>query len=186
MYTAADYTNSALLSIGADPIQSFDDGSTEAEVARIIYPQVVDYLLASHCWSFAEHRATLAVEGTDVSSEFDYSFTIPQDCLRILAVIDDTKPPYRVVGRSIAIDTDECEVLYLRRVPEQWFPPFFQHALVKELAARFCMPLTQDAGTAEMLARDANIALRMAKHFDATQDTPRFVEDLSLITVRSF
>lgn len=183
-YSSVDYCNRALLRLGASAINSFEDGTTEAEACKVLYPQVRDYLLASHPWTFAEAKSQLDRHATAVSGEFDYSFELPLDCIRVVGVVNDTSmPSYRVIGRAVATDAAECEIVYIRRVPEQWFPPFFQKALVSHLAAELAVPVTEDEQRARALLEQADLELRRARLNDAQQDTPRVLQDNTLLAV---
>ena len=51
--TKVDIASRALIMIGANPISSFTDGSTESLVTNNIYEEIVESTLTRHKWRFA-------------------------------------------------------------------------------------------------------------------------------------
>lgn len=58
-------------------------------------------------------------------------------------------------------------------------------ALIAQLAAEFCIPLTDSTSRWEILQKLADAQLRRAKLIDAQEDTPPAVEDFSLLEGRA-
>ena len=54
--TPLDICSRALILIGAEPISSFDDGTTEATVAVNMYEDVVQAALVNSRWRFATNQ----------------------------------------------------------------------------------------------------------------------------------
>lgn len=189
MFSAIDYTNRALLLIGASPINSFDDGSTESEVAKVIYPQVRDSLLGMFNWTFAETREQLARELVPATEDYAYSYVLPSDFIRAIGLDDDAGfavDSYRIVGRHVAVDSTKAYLTYTKRVSEQWFPAYFGSVLVYMLAAEFCVPITEDLARAQALNNEFRRNYAAARNADSQQDTPRVVRDDTLTSVRYF
>ena len=59
--TKIDICARALVMIGAQPITSFTDGSTEALVANNVYEDITKASLTRHRWRFATTQATLSL-----------------------------------------------------------------------------------------------------------------------------
>ena len=59
--TKVDICARALVMIGASPISSFSDGSTEALVASNVYEDIVESSLTRHRWKFATNQKQLSI-----------------------------------------------------------------------------------------------------------------------------
>jgi hypothetical protein len=178
----------ALLKVGAHTIASFDEGTVEAEVAASLYSMARDALLSSHPWNFATSQVTLPELSTAPVADFARAFQLPSDCIRVLSAGTSGRGQgirYRIVKRQLHADTAEVVLTYIARPEEVDFPPFFDLALISKLAAEFCIPLTDSTSRWEALQRISDIELRRAKLIDAQEDTPRAVEDFTLLEGRA-
>lgn len=177
----------ALLKLGAEAIQSFDDGTLEAEVARNLYPSTRDALLSAHPWNFATAQATLPrLLGAPVA-DYAYAYQLPADFLRALSAGSGPRGrglDYRIAERRLLTDAAQATLTYIFRPDESVFPPFFDQALIARLAAEFCLPVTETVTRAEALAQAAEADFRRAKLIDAQQETPPAIEDFSLVEAR--
>ena len=75
--TKIDICARALIMIGAQPISSFSDGSTEALVASNIYDDVVEASLTRCRWRFATTQAELSLLANAPTGRFDYAYQVP-------------------------------------------------------------------------------------------------------------
>ena len=177
----------ALLKIGAETIQSFDDGTLEAEVARNLYPSTRDALLSAHPWNFATAQARLPKLVATPAADYANAFQLPADFLRALSAGSGGRGrglDYRIFERRLLTDGDEAMLTYVFRPDESGFPPFFDQALIARLAAEFAMPLTESTTQAEALAGVAELEFRRARLIDAQQEVPLGVEDFTLVGAR--
>jgi hypothetical protein len=177
----------ALLKVGAEAIQSFDDGTLEAEVARNLYPSTRDALLSAHPWNFATAQAALPRLADAPAADHAYAFQLPADFLRALSAGRPGRGrglDYRIFERRLLCDAEQVTLTYLFRPDESGFPPFFDQALIARLAAEFCLPLTEATTRAQALADIAEAELRRAKLIDAEQDVDPGIEDFTLIGAR--
>lgn len=177
----------ALMKIGAQPIQSFYDDTAEAEFALALYQPTRDALLSAYPWRFACVQTTLPQLEIPPLADFSYAFQLPNDCLRVLSVGDQGSSRglvYRRIGTTLHSDASHMILNYIARVEESVTPPYFEQALMVRLAAEFCLPLTENSSRADMLYRLAQNEFDAAKRIDAQQDTPRAIEDFSLINAR--
>lgn len=186
---AISIATQALIGIGAAPISAFDDGSAEAEIAGALYDGVRDALLSTYPWSFATGQVALNRLSDDPEADFSYAFALPNDFLRALSVGTGGRgrgQRYRIFAREALHTSTEAALLtYIFRPDESEFPPFFAQALVARLRAELCIPLTENTERAQTMAVLADDAFARARQTDAQQDTPRRIEDWSLITARS-
>lgn len=75
----------ALLEAGCNDIASTTDGSLEAKTCRVLWDSVRQSVLRDFDWSFARYEASLA-ELDETHSGWDYTYIIPNDCLRVLYI----------------------------------------------------------------------------------------------------
>jgi len=83
--------------IGAQPISSFSDGSTEALVASNIYTDICEASLTRHRWRFATTQGSLSLLSTTPTGRYDYAYQIPTspEVLQIISVtVNDYVIPY--------------------------------------------------------------------------------------------
>lgn len=186
-YTSIALCTRALLKIGAMPINGFDDGSAESEVAGALYPMVRDGLLSSYPWSFSSAQITLPKLSQPDGTDYKNSFQLPSDFLRALTAgtgVRGRRIPYRIQGKTLQADADTVLLTYIFRTDESGFPPFFANALVARLAAEFCLPLTENTSRTEAMLKQARDDFETAKRIDAQQDTPMALDDYTLIKAR--
>ena len=86
--TKIDIASRALIMIGANPISSFTDGSTEALVVNNIYEEIVEATLTRHKWRFATGQKQLSLLSAAPTGRYEYAYQIPASplCLQIIAV----------------------------------------------------------------------------------------------------
>ena len=177
----------ALLKLGANTIASFDDGTTEAEVAANLYPSLRDALLSAHPWNFATGQIQLAKLSAEPIADYQSAFQLPADFLRALSAGLDGRGhgvEYRINERRLYANADTVVLTYVFRPDELSFPPFFDQMLIARLAAEFCIPITESTSRADALRRQAEVEFKSAKSIDSQQDIPGRIEDFSLIAVR--
>jgi len=177
----------ALLKIGANTIASFDEPTTEAEVASNLYPSLRDALLSAYPWSFATAQTALPRLASPPSADFRSAFQLPPNFLRALSAGIEGRGQgqrYRIAENRLHADIDAVTLTYIFRPAEADFPPFFEAALIARLAAEFCIPLTENSSRTEMLFRLAENDFRQARLIDSSQDTPPAIEDWGLIAAR--
>jgi hypothetical protein len=185
--TALALCSRALLSIGAQPIAAFDEGTAEAEVAANLYPAIRDSLLSAHPWSFATGQATLPRLAATPVADFAHAYQLPAGLLRVLSAgVPDRGQglTYRILEERLHSNADQVVLTYIFRPDESALPAFFADALAARLAAEFCLPLTEDAGRAQLLHNLADAQARRARNIDSQQATPRAIGDFPLLTVR--
>lgn len=185
--TDISLSNAALAKLGARQIISFVDGSTEADLCRQLYAITVDATLIAHPWSFSLAQAPLMLASTPPEADFSNAFALPDDLLRTISAGAPGSGRglfYRIFGRELHADLAEVTLTYQRRVSEDRFPAYFTAALITRLAAELCLPLTENASRAEILARLAASELQHARLVDSQQSTPRVVDDYTLIQAR--
>lgn len=177
----------ALIRLGAKPISSFEDGSAEAEIAGALYEPTKDALLSAYPWNFATSQVDLTQLETDPQADFNSAYQLPNDFLRALSAGSGAKGRglnYRILGDTLHTNSSTVILTYIYRADESAFPPFFDMALISHLTAEFCIPLTENTSRASLHFELAEDQFKKAKQIDAQQDTPKRIDDFSLVDVR--
>ena len=164
-----DIAAAALILIGADPITSFTETSTEALVASNIYEDVVQAALCTSRWRFAANQAELNRLTDAPTGRFDHAYQLPSDMLMLHALtVSDNPIEYNVYGDlafTNGSETDQVIADYTIRVGEEKFPSYFILAVEYALASAFAVSIARDDGLTAILERSAQRL--MQQHFEA-------------------
>jgi hypothetical protein len=177
----------ALVKVGAHPITSFADGSTESEISGLLYPALRDAVLSSFPWNFATRQVRLTRLSTTPLADYQYAYQLPNDFLRAISSGIGSRGRginYRISKNELHSDSSEIILTYIFRPDESNFPPYFDALLMTRLAAEFCLPLTENVSRAEALAKQADNEFIRARQIDSQQDSPNRLEHFTLIDAR--
>ena len=186
-FSATDICSHALVKLGAGTISSFSENTTGARIAEQLYTPTTDALLASYPWRFALAQSTLARLADTPASDYRYAYALPADCLRVLSAGTGTHSRglnYRLTGDQLHTDAEQVLLTYISRPAERQFPAFFTQALTAQLAAEFCLPLTESTTRTDYLRKIATETIQQARLADSQQSVPSSFQDFSLIEVR--
>jgi hypothetical protein len=92
--------NSALASIGEDPISSLTEGNRRARVANRVFETQRDRTLMRYRWVFAIKRAQLAADPTPPSFGYENRYLVPSDLLQLIGVWDESTESRQYKGPS--------------------------------------------------------------------------------------
>ena len=169
--------------IGAQPISSFSDGSTEALVASNIYDDVVEASLTRCRWRFATTQAELSLLANAPTGRFDYAYQVPTSpaVLQIITItVNDIVIPYSRYQNYIYVNgygsNNKLIMDYIYKVGEEYFPPHFRLALEYELAALFAGSVARDNGLIEQFKTLAERQFLIAKNIDSTETTSKVLD----------
>lgn len=189
--TKIDICARALVMMGAQPISSFDDGSTEALVASNIYEDIVQSALCKHRWNFATTQKQLSLLADEPAGKYDYAYQIPTDpeALQIISIsVNDNIIPYDRYKNYIYVDSygsgSNLIMDYIYRVEEAYFPPYFRTALEFELAAIFSGSVARDASMINQFNALAERQYLRAKHIDSSEATNKKLDVKRFVGVR--
>lgn len=182
MSNVIDICNAACAQLGNNSnIISIDppDGTRDADLCAMWYPQALKYLLEQHSWGFAQKRKQLtAYTEKDENLPWKYAFAIPSDCVRITrldkAGYKPTDPPldfdidYRSETDSMMLlCNDEAPIItytcYVENADR--YPAYFVQALVMQLASFLVGPMLKNS-QAKTYIDLANQAISHAKTMD--------------------
>ena len=189
--TKIDICARALIMIGAQPISSFSDGSTEALVASNIYDDVVEASLTRHRWRFATTQQQLSLLTSAPTGRYDYAYQVPTSpgVLQIITLtVNDYVIPYSRYQNYIYLNgygaNNEVIMDYIYKVDEQYFPPHFRLALEYELAALFAGSVARDNGLIEQFKTLSERQFLIAKNIDSTETTSKVLDTNRFINAR--
>jgi hypothetical protein len=203
-----DTCNEALAEVGADTIQSIDEGSLSSKECKRHYADCVADLLALHDWGAAIKRVALAEVVNDRPGEWCYAYAKPADAGNLRRVLPqvtaesgviyptwgwwsyawwDAIGPLPFVEDAGTIYTHvEAAILEytVSVLGEADMRPLFRRALVITLAARIAFPLKKDRQLRGDMIAMADNAVRIAMADDQNR-YPRvqqeYVSDIELV-----
>lgn len=186
--TALDICSRALILIGADPISSFDDGTTEATVAVNMYEDVAQSALVNTRWRFATNQKVLNQLTDAPTGRYDLAYQLPSDLLMLHAVtVNDNLIDYQMYGDKIFADTSTQDVViadYSFRANEETWPSYFTLAVEFSLAIIFATSIARDANLASLMTARAEATMAKARTMDSQQQTTRKLVTSRFLTNR--
>jgi len=175
--SAVEIASRALVLIGANPITSFTENTTEALVANNMYEDTIRTSLSSARWRFATQQATLTQLASDPTGRFDAAHQLPNDLLVLHGVtVNDLLVNYTVYGDKIFSDVTDSDVViadYTFRQTEDNFPSYFTLAAEYALASIFASAVTRSTTLTELMTVKAEQMMAKARNLDAQQQTTR-------------
>ena len=149
--------NIALARLGESPIQSLDEGSVSANMAKLLYDAERQATLRDYPWNFALKQATLACFDADAAG-FHKAFALPADCLRAVCLRGtDRKEPFQYVLREglIYANTEHVTLEYVADVTDPArFDAKFVEAFSYKLASALAMSIKSSP---ELMANYMNV-----------------------------
>ena len=181
--------NVALGLLGADPIQSFDDGSFAGQICSNVYEMAVLSVLEDHPWNFAEAVASLGADATAYRPDFDYSYNLPTGYISARSLMDVNgflqRCPWKISGNKLCTDLEDAWLVYTYRAPEQLFTPQFTMSLSKYLASLLAGPITESESKVETWYKVYRTELATARSRDSQKDHGDAVDTSALVSVHS-
>ncbi len=182
----------ALVMIGAQPISSFTDGSTEALVASNVYEDILQASLTRHRWKFATNQKQLSLLSTAPVGRYEHAYQLPADpgVLQINTLtVNDYIIPYTRYTTMIYVTTSGVNhtlvLYYIYRVEEDYFPAHFRLALEYELASLFAGSVARDAGMINQFKQMSDRQFLISKNIDTAEVTTRKLDTSRFINLRN-
>lgn len=197
-----DIASQALGLLRANTISSFEDGSNEADIAKLYYNDFVEDIITRYPWSFLTKKRRLN-QTTEPINEWKYSHIVPAEALRIWAIYTSSSvgaPPinnYDIqapAGARRIFSNDE--VLYgeytVYNAESNW-PAYFSHFAVHAFAALIAIPVTDDDNLAAQLKglawgspseNESGGKFAVATGIDAQQKPPELIADCPFVAAR--
>lgn len=167
MPTAVDIASNALLLIGDESINSFDEPGAGAKAAKAFYQQTKEAVLAWHPWSFAlkEQELSQLVQQPDDRTNLRYAYQLPTDLIRLWEIMPYSY--YELVGDKLYSDQSDLLARYIFDVDDVAMPPHVVKALEYKLAAEFAMSVTEDENRVEIYERKHLQQMSVASAIDS-------------------
>jgi len=185
--SAIDICSRALILVGAEPITSFEDDTTEALIAGNMYEDIARTNLTSTRWRFATNQAVLN-RLTDVpTGRFDAAYQLP-DYLFVHAVtVRNLQIEYNIYGNKVfcgASPNDELVVDFTFRADEAGWPSYFSLCVEYAMATVFATALIRDTSLSSLMSTQYDFLIAKARSTDSQQQTTRKVTTSRFITNR--
>lgn len=186
--TPIDICARALILIGADPITSFDDGTTESLVSVNMYEDVARTSLVNTRWRFSTNQSVLNLLSAAPTGRYDRAYQLPTGYLMVhTATVRDNIIDYQIYGDKLYADTsasDQVVLDYTYRADEQDWPSYFTIAVEYSLAMVFATSIARDSTLASLMEKQATSAMAKARSLDSQQQTTRKLVTSRFITNR--
>ena len=185
MTTDISNCNTALIMVGADDINSFEDNTLQAKLCKNVYTDTKQTLLQYHPWRFSLKQKDLG--GSLVTKplfKWKNQFQLPADLLRIISIKDNED--YEVYENKILTDSSTCQIIYQYKVSESQMPSYFVRALQFHLARIFAISLQEDPAKMQMFDQAADKETARARSIDAQQQPNTSIpeKNFSLVNIR--
>lgn len=179
MASDTETANLALQKLGAARITSLTEDSRNARSINSCYASVRDQELRSHPWNFPRRRTTIAADATAPAYGYNYAFTLPADCLRILKP-NDTYLDWQIEGKKILTNQPEgnttapiLNLTYVARITDmnEW-DTLAVDALATRLAIQCCIEIKDNGGDLRDLREQYRDVVRLARRTNAMEQIP--------------
>ncbi len=169
MASIVEICNSALNQLGASTILALTENSKNGRICNSRYDTVKDAVLRSHPWNCATKRQILAQDIDTPAWGFVNQYTLPSDCLRVLA-IQNYDSDYKIEGRKILSNDEEINLIYISSISD----PNLMDVLLREvigsaLAADIAYAVTANAAISRKMEERYLLKLKEARHADASE-----------------
>lgn len=181
--------NRALQLVGAAVILNLTDNSPEAREVSRAYDFCRRAELREHKWNFAVARVQLAPDTDAPAFGYQYQYTLPADCLRVILPNDATLD-WKVEGKKLLTNTATSPfgagafgasvsptaalyLSYIRDVEDStYFDAMFCEALACRIALAIVERLTQSNQKKQGLKDDYREAIMAARRTNAFENLP--------------
>ena len=183
-----DVCSRALILIGADPITSFEDNTTEALVSVNMYEDIAQAALASMRWRFATDQLQLSRLVDAPTGRYDAAYQLPSNMLMMNALtINDMAVPYTIYGDKVFCNVSPQDALiadFTYRAPEEEWPSYFTLGVLYTMASIFAGSIARNETLVSIMDQKASIAMAKARSLDSQQNTTRKLTTSRFITER--
>ena len=200
--TKLSICSDALITLGASPLASFEEGTDSAQICDRLYDDLRDLLLVSFPWSFTLKKVQLARLVDAPASEWKYAYALPADILssgpRALfnsstAGARQVTEGWEVYEGNVLTDLTEVHIDYQFQPTEAVMPRYFVQLLKYYVAWHIAEPVTDQISKAEYWqsvavgAPSENMRggyFRQAMNIDSQTSPPQQLQNFEIIDVR--
>jgi hypothetical protein len=185
--SAIDICSRALILVGAEPITSFNDDTSEALIAGNMYEDIARTNLTSTRWRFATNQAILNRLSDAPTGRFTAAYQLPEYIFLHAVTVRDYQIEYNVYGSKVFCDADVSDELiadYTYRAEEVDWPSYFSVCVEYAMATVFATALIRDQSLSVLMDQQYTRLLAKARSIDSQQQTTRKVTTSRFITNR--
>tara|TARA_B100001093_G_scaffold288302_1_gene275415 strand:- start:162 stop:746 length:585 start_codon:yes stop_codon:yes gene_type:complete len=185
--SAIDICSRALILVGAEPITSFDDDTTEALIAGNMYEDIARTNLTATRWRFATNQAVLNRLSEAPTGRFDSAYQLPDYLFLHAVTVRDFQIEYNVYGNKVFCDADTADVLiadFTYRASEVDWPSYFSVCVEYAMAVVFATALIRDTSLSSLMSNQYEFLMAKARSTDSQQQTTRKIVTSRFITNR--
>jgi hypothetical protein len=183
--TKLSICNGALQKIGVPRIASIDEASKEGRICNSEFDKARRAVLRMYHWSFATKRVVLSPLVNVPAFEYEYTFELPSDCLRVLSLFEyyDT---HRVEGLHILANSDTLNLVYTADVEDfTQIDDLFVDALEWFLGYTIARYLTESETTRQEALQGFKSIMPLAKFVQSTEHSQPVLEADDLLLARN-
>jgi len=157
-----DIASQALGLLRANTISSFDEGTNEADIAKLYYADFMQDILTRYPWNFSLKKR-LFNQTTAPLNEWRYAHIVPAEALRIWALYPSNNVGAKPLNQySINAPTGKRQIHsnqniiygeYTVYTDETNQPGYFTHFAIHAFAALIALPITDDPALADAMHR---------------------------------
>ena len=182
-----DICSRALILIGAEPITSFEDDTTEALIAGNMYEDIARTNLTSTRWRFATNQSILNRLTDPPTGRFNSAYQLPDHLFVHAITVNDFAIEYNIYGDKAFCEASANDVLiadFTFRADEVGWPSYFSVCVEYAMAVVFATALIRDASLSSLMQSQYVQLLAKARSTDSQQQTTRKVTTSRFITNR--
>jgi hypothetical protein len=177
MSVEVDICTSAMIKLGAEPIQSLSEDTKEARLCALQYPKIRDAVLRSAPWSFALKRVELSPLNGDLLFGDGNRFQLPQDCVKFFKLYAGegyvSTDKYKIEGDELISTLETIQGWYVtNEVDPEKYDPNFREAVACALASDLCYAITQSNNREQVLMQKAKDWIDQARSYNSQEISP--------------
>lgn len=181
--------NRALVLIGESTIQSFQDGTAEAQKCNLIYDDVVEEVLSEGEWITATTRASLNKTNNTPVYGFKNEFQLPTlpPVVKVISLNGSREMdiPYAIEGDKLLTDESTAEITYVGFLDNPSdYGPYLTRVIVVRLAADLAYLFSGSTSLQQRMFQMYRVELDKALSTGGQQGSPGIIHNDSLIKVR--
>lgn len=174
--------------IGASPITSFTDGTTESTACANLYENVVLDQLSRYRWRFSVGQEQMSRLGSAPSTKWEAAYQLPATAIQVMSVLVNGWPiHFDRYQDKIYCDASASDEVYLEavyRIDENFWPPYFVTLLQYQMAALLAESIGAKTELAAMFDQKAARQAAMSRNIDAQGRTAPRINTRRIINER--
>jgi len=177
MSIEVEICTSAMIKLGAEPINDLLDDTKEARLCRLQYPKIRDAILRSAPWSFALKRIQLSPVSEELLFGDGNKFQLPPDCVKFFKIYAGdgyiSTDKYTIEGDVLISNLETLQGWYVTNdVDPEKYDSNFKEAVAAALAADLCYALVQSNALKQDLVGMSKFWIDEARSMNSQEVSP--------------